>query len=170
MGDAGLFADERVELLDGTIVNMAPQSSPHASTVTRLHRALMRAIGDTTHLRTQLPIVLDDWSEPEPDVAVCKLDPYDYARAHPHAADLLLVCEVAEGSLAYDRGAKAAAYAASGIPEYWIIDLESRTIEVRSDPDPAGRRYRRDAVVREVETLTAPGGALITAADVLPLL
>ena len=168
MGDAGLFADERVELLDGTIVNMAPQNSPHASTVTRLHRTLMRAIGDVTHLRMQLPIVLDDWSEPEPDVAVCNLDPYDYARAHPHGADLLLVCEVAESSLAYDRGAKAAAYAASGISEYWIVDLDSRTIEVRSDPDAVSRRYRREAVVREVEMLTAPGGVLIAAADVLP--
>ncbi len=168
MGDAGLFADERVELLDGTIVNMAPQNSPHAGTVTRLHRTLMRAIGDAAHLRIRTPIVLDDWSEPEPDVAVCKLDPYDYTRAHPHAADLLLVCEVAESSLAYDRGAKAAAYAASGISEYWIIDLDGRTIEVRSDPDDANRRYRRDAIVGETEMLAAPGGALIAAADVLP--
>ncbi len=168
MGDAGLFADERVELLDGTIVNMAPQNSPHASTVTRLHRALMRAIGETAHLRSQLPIVLDDWSEPEPDVAVCKLDPHDYAREHPHPSDLVLVCEVADSSLAYDRGAKAAAYAASSIREYWLVDLESRTIEVRGDPEPASRRYRRDALVREGETLTAPGGAVIAAADILP--
>jgi Uma2 family endonuclease len=170
MGDAGLFADERVELLDGTIVNMAPQNSPHAGTVTRLHRALARAVGDAAHLRTQLPIVLDDWSEPEPDVAVCKLDPYDYTREHPHGADVLLVCEVAESSLAYDRGAKAAAYAGSGIPEYWIVDLDGRTIEIRSDPEPASHRYRRDALVREGETLTAPGGDVIAAADILPRL
>jgi len=78
------------------------------------------------------------------------------------------VCEVAESSLGYDRGAKAVAYAASGIPEYWIIDLDTRTIEVRSDPDRASRGYRRDAVVRDARTLTAPGGAPIAAADILP--
>jgi len=167
MGDAGLFVDRRVELLDGTIVDMAAQNSPHASTVTRLHRALMRAIGDAAHLRMQLPIVLDDWSEPEPDVAVCKVDAYDYSRAHPSPADVLLVCEVAESSLTYDRGAKGDAYAASRIPEYWIVDLESRTIEVRRDPDAASRNYRRQTVAREDETLTTPGGALIAVGDVL---
>lgn len=168
MADAGLFADERVELLDGTIVNMAPQNSPHAGTVTRLHRALMRAIGETAHLRSQLPIVLDAWSEPEPDLAVCKLDPYDYTREHPHATDVLLVCEVADSSLAYDRGQKAAAYAASGISEYWVVDIDSRTIEIRTDADPIGRYYRSNALVREDETLTAPGGHVIAAAAVLP--
>ena len=168
MGDAGLFADERVELLDGTIVNMAPQTSLHAGTVTRLHRVLSRAVGETAHLRTQLPIVLDDWSEPEPDVAACKPDPFDYTREHPHPSDLLLACEIADSSLAYDRGAKAAAYAASGIREYWLVDLESRTIEVRGDPEPSSRRYRRDTLVREGETLTAPSGAVAAAADILP--
>ncbi len=168
MGDAGLFVDERVELLDGTIVSMSPHNTPHASTVARLQRALVRAIADAGHLRTQLPIVLDDWSEPEPDVAVCKLDPYDYAREHPHGSDVLLVCEVAESSLAYDRGAKAAAYAASGIPEYWVVDLDGRTIEIHSDPDPASHRYHRNTLVRDGQTLTAPRGSVIAAADILP--
>jgi len=168
MGEAGLFADERVELLDGTIVSMSPHTSPHASSVTRLHRTLSRAIGEAVHLRMQLPIILDDWSEPEPDVAICKLDPYDYARAHPYATDVLVVCEVAQSSLAYDRGAKAAAYASSGIPEYWIVDVSSRTIEIRSDPDAASRQYRNAVVVRDGETLAVPGGATIALTDVLP--
>ncbi len=168
MGDAGLFANERVELLDGTIVSMSPQSSLHAGTAHRLHRVLVRALGTTAVVRMLLPIVLDDWSEPEPDVAVCKLDPYEYTRQHPRAPDLLLVCEVATSSLGYDRGEKGPAYAASGIPEYWIVDVDARTIEIRSDPDVASARYRRESSARDGETLTVPGGATIAVADVLP--
>ena len=109
MGEAGLFADERVELLDGTIVTMCPQNSPHAATTYRLHRLLTRALGDAICIRTQLPVILDDWSEPEPDVAVCAPNPYDYAREHPKAEHVLLICEVASSSLAYDQSEKAAA-------------------------------------------------------------
>src|SRR5215213_4635531 len=86
MAEAGLFADERVELLDGTIVTMGPHTTETASTVARL------------------AIVLDDWSEPEPDAVVCKIDPYDYARHHPTPAEIVLICEVALTSLSYDRG------------------------------------------------------------------
>src|SRR5205085_6171771 len=99
MSDAGLFANERVELLDGTIVTMSAQSSPHASTVHRLHRLLDRTLGDQACVRMQLPVVLNDWSEPEPDVAVCVPDPGDYPRCHPQADQVLLICEVALSSL-----------------------------------------------------------------------
>ena len=168
MGEAGLFADERVELLDGTIVSMSPQNSPHAGAAHRLHRVLAAALGNTAEVRMQLPIILDDWSEPEPDVAVCRPDRYDYTRGHPHPDDILLLCEVASSSLAYDRGAKAAAYAASGIPAYWIVDLDARTIEVRSNPDQAAARYRNETVVTERDRLTAPGGASVAVAEILP--
>jgi Uma2 family endonuclease len=168
MGEAGLFADERVELLGGTIVSMSPQTSQHAGTVHRLHRALVRAVGAAATVRMQSPIILDDWSEPEPDVAVCALDPYEYTREHPRASALLLVAEVAGSSLAYDRGRKAAAYAASGIAEYWIVDLEARTVEVRSDPDPGTAHYRSVTLVREGDVLPAPGGGAVAVAEVLP--
>lgn len=168
MGEAGLFANERVELLDGTIVTMCPQNSPHAGTVDRLHRVLTRAVSDTTRVRAQLPIVLNDWAEPEPDVAVCAPDPYDYTREHPTPPQILLVCEVASSSLAYDRAEKCAAYAESGIAEYWIVDVERRVVHVLGDPDPAARRYRCEDVVGDDDQLRAPGGASIPVAEILP--
>src|SRR5215471_6800979 len=103
MGDAGLFVDKRVELLDGEIITMPPQNPPHAGVLTRVSSTVMRLLGTTFTIRIQLPIVLDDWSEPEPDVAVCQFDLDDYERGHPHADQVLLVIEIAEASLSYDR-------------------------------------------------------------------
>lgn len=168
MGEAGLFANERVELLDGTIVTMSPQNSPHAGTVDQLQRLLGGVVRDTMRVRTQLPIILDDWSEPEPDVAVCAPDPYGYTREHPKAPSVVLVCEVAGSSLAHDRSAKAAAYAGSGIPEYWIVDVENRVIHALTDPDQTGRRYRRERQVRDGEGLPAPGTGTLAVSEILP--
>ena len=168
MGEAGLFAHERVELLDGTIVTMTPQSSPHAAVVNRLTRLLVPRLGHTLHVRVQSPIILDDWSEPEPDFVVCRADPHDYASGHPRARDIVLVCEVAISSLAFDRIAKAAAYAVSGIPTYWIVDVESRVVVVLDDPDPSTRGYRRERRFEEDATLEAPGGTWVAVTDVLP--
>lgn len=168
MSEAGIFANERVELLDGTIVTMSPQSSPHAGTAYRLHRLLERTLGDEFCVRGQLSVVLDDWSEPEPDVAVCKVDARDYTTRHPAPEDIVLVCEVAISSLAYDRAEKAIAYARSGIREYWIVDVERRALLVFADPDPAACRYRTERTLREGGTLVAPNGLVLAVADVLP--
>ncbi|HEV8716638.1 MAG TPA: Uma2 family endonuclease [Candidatus Binatia bacterium] len=168
MGEAGLFTDERVELLDGEIITMAPQNPPHAGITSRIAYALMRLLGSTVSLRVQLPIVLNDWSEPEPDIAVCLPDPDDYEREHPRADQVLLVIEVAEASLFYDRSRKVAAYAGSGIPEYWIVNLVDRRIEALSAPDPATRRYQTEKHAVAGDILQLPGGVLLAAADVLP--
>jgi Uma2 family endonuclease len=168
MGDAGLFADERVELLDGTIVTMGRQNSPYAGTTYQLHRLLARALGDILCVRTQLPIILDDWSEPVPDVAVCAPDPYHYAREHPTPRQVLLVCEVAVSSLAYDRSEKAAAYAASGIREYWIVDVENRLIQVLTDPEPAERCYRGERRAHDGDVVHVPGGGTLAVSEILP--
>ena len=114
-----------------------------------------------------MPIVLNDWSEPEPDVAICRFDPNDYRHEHPKASDVLLVVEVAETTLAYDRGRKVAAYARSGIPEYWIVNLVDRRIEVFSDPDPAPQCYRHERFVISGDTLLLPGGVSLAVSDVL---
>jgi Uma2 family endonuclease len=168
MGEAGLFANERVELLDGTIVTMSPQSSPHAATVDQLHRLLTRVVAEAIRVRAQLPIVLDDWSEPEPDIAVCAPNPYRYAREHPKAEQVLLVCEVASSSLAYDRSEKAAAYATSAIPAYWIVDVEGRSIHLLSDPSPAERRYRHERELRDGDVLCVPSGQTVAVSEILP--
>jgi len=163
-----LFREERVELLDGEIVTLSPKNSPHAATVHRLWSALSRMLGDTAHVRAQDPIILDDWSEPEPDIAVCQPDPYDYAREHPRATQVLLVIEVADSSLSYDRNRKARAYAASGIPDCWLVNLRDRQIEVLSDPDAAARRYRRKQILSQDEMVTLPGGQSLAVSDILP--
>ena len=168
MAEAGLFADERVELLDGTIVTMSPHTTLRAAALHRLAKALARVAPEDLDVRTQLPIVLDDWSEPEPDVVVCRADPRDYLAGHPRPHDVVLVCEVAVSSLTFDRTAKAAAYAASGIATYWIVDAEARAILVLTDPDPAARRYRREERVEDGQIVLAPGGSDLAIGAILP--
>ncbi|AGA92187.1 hypothetical protein Thimo_3525 [Thioflavicoccus mobilis 8321] len=134
MVDAGVFGpDDRLELLDGEIIDMAPQKSRHATAVTLVGDMLRAAFGTGVTVRIQLPFCLDDHSEPEPDVAVVPGDPRSYRDAHPSQA--LLLCEVADSTLAYDHGKKLAAYARAGIPEYWILDLEAERLEVFRRPD-----------------------------------
>lgn len=168
MGEAGLFTNERVELLDGEIITMAPQNPPHAGVTNHIASVLMRLLSAIFSVRIQAPIVLNDWSEPEPDIAICRLDSNNYQQTHPKAGDVLLVIEVASSSLAYDRSRKVAAYAASGIPEYWIMNLTDRWIETRSDPDPVAQRYRQERRVLAGDTLILPGGVALAASDILP--
>lgn len=168
MGEAGLFTNERVELLDGEIITMSPHNPPHAGVTSRLTYALMQLLGSSFSVRVQAPIVLNDWSEPEPDIALCQYDPDDYEREHPRADQVLLVIEVADSSLSYDRNQKVVAYAGSGIDEYWIINLVDRRIEVFNDPDIRTQRYRNELQATAGDTLSLPGGQLIAAADILP--
>ena len=167
MGEAGLFANERVELLDGTIVTMSPQNSAHAGTVYRLQQRLLAAY-PAAIVRCQLPIILDGWSEPEPDVAVCTPDAYGYTREHPRVGDVILICEVASSSLFHDRSAKAAAYAGSGMTEYWIVDVDDRVVHILTDPDQTERRYRRERQVRDGEVVPAPGAGTFAVSEILP--
>ncbi|WP_207148385.1 Uma2 family endonuclease [Thiococcus pfennigii] len=134
MVDAGLFGpSDRLELLDGAIIDRAPQQSRHATAVILVGDALRAVFGPGATVRVQLPFCLDDHSEPEPDVAVVPGDPRSYRDAHPSQA--LLLCEIADSTLAYDRGRKLAAYARAGIPEYWILALETERLEVFRRPD-----------------------------------
>ena len=135
MAEAGILRpDERVELIDGRIVAMNPIGSPHAWCVSRLTRVLARR--DDVLVNVQNPIRLDDRSEPEPDLIVLRLEtPTD---RHPRPEHVLLVIEVADTSLAYDRGTKAPLYARHGIPELWIADLGGQRVEVHREPSPTG--------------------------------
>jgi Uma2 family endonuclease len=168
MGEAGLFLDKRVELLDGEIITTPPQNPPHAGTTNHLATIFIRALGAAFSVRVQAPIVLDDWSEPEPDITVCQLDPDNYMFVHPRADQVLLLVEVADSSLPYDRGSKTVAYARSDIPEYWIINLIDRKIEMFSDPDPVAQRYRMERSAAAGDMLVLPGGVVLPAADILP--
>ncbi|MBI3798787.1 MAG: Uma2 family endonuclease [Deltaproteobacteria bacterium] len=168
MAEAGLFRDERMELLDGEIITMSPQLTPHASTVNVLMFELITRLGAVALIRGQAPIVLNNWSEPEPDIAVCHPNPDRYLQAHPRADQVFLVIEVADTSLTYDRTRKARAYAASGIPEYWLVNLPDRRIEVLTDPDPAALHYRQQHVAFSGDVLPLPSGNTIAVDDILP--
>lgn len=168
MGEAGLFQDERVELLDGEVVTLSPQSARHAAGVRRARRTLERTLGSNWEVSPQLPIVLDERSEPEPDVAICRRRVDDYAEAHPAPADIVLVVEVAESSLGYDRGRKARAYARAGIPAYWIANLVDDILELLTEPDPTTGTYLRHETKTRTEQVTLPGGAVVAVADLLP--
>lgn len=126
----GAFADEHIELLEGALVPMSPIGPPHAATVQRLSELLLPALLGRARVRIQNPIAASDVSEPEPDVAVVPLGEYDA----DHPAQAHLIIEVADSSLAHDRGRKARIYAACQVPEYWIVNLVDRTIEVRTEP------------------------------------
>jgi Uma2 family endonuclease len=131
---AGLLEDCRVELLSGTLVDMTPQGPLHADVVRRLASRLIRDLTEIVQVRVQSPLAISDDSEPEPDIAV--VPAADYRTAHPSTA--LLVIEVADTSLQKDRGIKAALYATSGVPEFWLVNLAARNVEIHRRP-VAGR-------------------------------
>jgi Uma2 family endonuclease len=134
--EKGVFmSGERLELIDGLLLVAEPQSASHFTAVRLVAVALARAFGEGWDVRPQGPIALDDTSEPEPDVAVVRGGPRDYAEAHP--ADPVLVVEVARPSLAFDREHKASLYARAGRPEYWIVNLVDRVLEVHREPAPS---------------------------------
>jgi Uma2 family endonuclease len=134
--EKGIFAPgDRVELIDGLLIVAEPQSATHYTAIKLVERALARAFGEGWHTRSQAPIALDETSEPEPDVAVVRGDLRAYTAAHPD--DPVLVVEVALTSLALDREHKASLYARAGRPEYWIVNLVDRVLEVYRDPVPS---------------------------------
>jgi Uma2 family endonuclease len=139
MAEVGiLHADERVELLDGVIVKMAAIGSRHAACVRRLYRWFERQLHGRAVVSAQSPVRLSFTSEPEPDVALLRPRDDLYELAHPGPADVLLVIEVSDTTLALDRGLKLRLYAAAGIPEVWIVNLNKRQVETYRTPTPDG--------------------------------
>lgn len=132
--DMGLFGDQRVELLDGEILVMAGQKTPHFTSVQLAADLLIEAFGPEYRARQQGPIVLSDDSEPEPDVVIVPGTVLDYADHHPTPPEIRLAVEVSDATLATDRGSKRAAYAREGLAEYWIVNLVNRRLEVYRDP------------------------------------
>ena len=137
---AGLIAeDDHVELLEGVIVAEPPQDPPHATATMMVIEALRNAVGKHAIVRSQLPLVVSEYSVPEPDVAVVAGRISDYAHVHPTTA--LLVVEIAASSLPKDRLSKSRIYAAAGIPEYWVVNLRDNCVEVFQRPAAAIRQY-----------------------------
>jgi Uma2 family endonuclease len=126
----GCFEDEKIELLNGMLVAMSPQGSGHSQAIQRLTELFVRGVGDRAAVRCQLPLGASDDSEPEPDIAV--VPRRDYFDDHPTTAHLIV--EVANSSLQKDRLLKGALYARAGIPEYWIVNVPDRLVEVYRSP------------------------------------
>ena len=143
MDRAGIFhPEERIELLDGEIIVMPPIGEPHADGTARLGSDLIYNLYDLARVRVQGPVRINDNSLLQPDIAVVRLRD-DYHREHPSPADVLLLIEVADSSLEFDRDVKLARYAAAGIPEVWIVNVWARQVEAHSDPVDGSYRSRR---------------------------
>jgi Uma2 family endonuclease len=170
-----LTENDRVQLVDGVLVPMPPIGPTHSYVVGEAARILSSLVGAGWHVRTQQPVSLAT-SEPEPDVAVVRGASALFRQRHPSGSDLALVIEVADTTLRLDRGDKLPVYAAAGIPEYWIVNLESRQVEVHREPVvPHGGamgdyRFRQLVPHDGVLRLTVDGQTLddVPVADLLP--
>ena len=172
--ETGFFQPgEKLELLGGDLIVREPQATPHATGIRLAEEALRLAFGAEWDVRSQLPVALDDESEPEPDVSVAPGGPRDYLASHPRRPGLIV--EVSESSLAFDRVHKGSLYARARVPDYWIVNLIDRVLEVYREPgaDPAAPYgWRYSALLRlgpadRVSPLAVPG-ARIAVADLLP--
>jgi Uma2 family endonuclease len=154
MGEAGIFAkDARLELIEGEIVEMSPIGSRHAACVNFLSRFLNAAVGDRALISTQNPIQLNDYSEPQPDVALLRLRDDFYRHAHPMPEDVLLIIEVADTTVDYDRLVKVPLYAKAGIKEVWVVNLPAEQIEIYAEP--SGGAYQITKQVKRGEEAAA---------------
>ena len=168
-----LGSEDRIELLGGHMIVKEPQQSPHATAIQLVQRALAVAFGPGWSVRAQMPVALDDESEPEPDVCVVPGDPRDYRDAHP--AQPVLIVEVALSRLRFDREDKGSLYARAQIADYWIVNIPARRLEVYRQPVPDGAavfgwRYGQALTLgaeARVSPLAAPAAA-INVADLLP--
>ena len=172
--DLGAFGpDDRLELIGGQLVVREPQGSPHSTSVRLVARALRAAFGPAWIIEAQLPVSLDDESEPEPDVTVVAGGPRDYLASHPSRP--VLVVEVSLTSLALDRSEKASLYARAGLEDYWIVNLVDHVLEVYRHPEieaaaPYGWRYATALTLGHrdrVRPLSAPHAEMLVA-DLLP--
>lgn len=167
MGEAGILReDERIELIEGEIIEMAPIGHRHVAFVINLTRLLVLRLGDRALVSTQNPVVLTEHTEPEPDFTVLRLPAVPYKERPVRADDVLLLIEVADSSLAYDRSTKLRIYAAAGIPEYWIVDCTTETVEIYRDPGLEGYRTVTRATGQETLTLQAFPDVRLTAAEI----
>jgi Uma2 family endonuclease len=141
MAETGILAPgERVELIEGEIIEMAAIGSRHAGCVNAITRLLVRGVGDHGLVAIQNPVRLSDLSEPQPDVAVLRPRADNYTSAHPGPPDVLLIVEVADTTAGFDRSTKAPLYALAGISEYWLVDILADRVEVHRNPSPDGYR------------------------------
>jgi Uma2 family endonuclease len=157
MGEVGLLSeDERVELIEGDIVEMSPIGSQHAGRVNFLVGVLAHRLFGKAVVAPQNPVVLGTHSEPEPDIAVLRWRDDFYEQDHPGPDDVLLIVEVSESTVRFDRRVKAPLYARHGIPEYWLVDLPARCLEIYREPQDGQYRQVTEHRTGTVSPLALP--------------
>lgn len=168
MAEGGVFGeDDRLELLDGEIVQMTPIGSRHAGCVMRLNAWFNQIAQSGALVSVQGPLVLSEGTEFYPDIVLLRRREDFYSRSHPRPGDVLLVVEVADTTVDYDRRVKVLRYARSGVPEVWVVDLNARLIDVYARP--LAGEYRDQRRVGPGESLTVPGvsGQQLAVAEIL---
>ena len=169
MAQAGILQeDDRVELIDGRIVEMGPIGSDHSGSVKDVNQLFRELDGSRVTIGVQDPIRLDDGSEPLPDISVLAYRSDNYRSAHPNASDILLIIEVSDTSLSYDRGVKVALYARSGIREVWLVNIAEDCLEVYLDPSPRGYRRSFRLIRGNAVTPSALPDITLQVNDILP--
>jgi Uma2 family endonuclease len=155
MADAGVFPiGARIELIEGEVIEMSPIGNRHAGCVNRLGMLLNREAGDRAIVAVQNPVRLSDFSEPQPDIALLKPRDDYYSNAHPTPADVLLIVEVSDTTVEYDRRVKLPLYARAGIPETWLMVLPKDLIEVHSQP--VNGKYQKVQRLKRGKMLVSP--------------
>jgi len=168
MAEVGLLnEDSRVELIDGEIVEMAPIGSSHGGEVKYFNNRLVSLLRGKAIVSIQDPIILGGHAEPQPDIALLRWRDDFYRTANPHAEDVLLVIEVSDSTLRYDRDVKVPLYANHGIPEVWLLDVQQKQLEIYRDPADGQYQQRDCRQTGKIAPILCPD-AVIDLAEVFP--
>ncbi len=151
MAEVGILTDEeKVELINGQIITMSPQKSFHAAAITRTNRLFTKQLNQIL-IRLQLPIIINDFSQPEPDIAIVKYDALDYDDRHPSATEVYLIIEIADTTLKTDLEVKRQLYASGNIPDYWVLDLKQRQLYVYRQSN--GQDYQKIMILTDEDSI-----------------
>lgn len=169
MAEAGIIQpDERVELIEGSIFRMSPKGTGHSAATTLAARFFIENLGNRAVVRIQEPVLLDEHSEPEPDIVLAIPGEKNYAHHHPTPGEILLVMEISDTTLHYDRTVKARLYAQAGIPQYCLLNLNRREIEDYRDPGEEGYRSKQTYTADQSFSLEAFPDLNIPVSNLLP--
>ncbi len=154
MAEAGILSpDDRVELIGGEILKMSPIKSQHVGVINKLVKMFIRQLDDRATITSQSPLHINKFSEPQPDIMVARFREDEYGAQHPRPEDVFLLIEVADSSLAFDLKVKTSLYAQAGIPEYWIVNIPERQVEVFRQP--SGKDYLEKQIASPLDSITS---------------
>ena len=153
LGEIGIFnPEERLGLIEGNIIKISAKGTVHASATRGTATLLHNILGNQAAVYNKSPIALDDDSEPEPDIAVVRIDAFDYATHHPTPSEVYLIIEVADSSLTFDREIKAKIYPRSGIADYWVLNVGERQLHLFREPTENG--YQSEVILGETASIS----------------